>query len=151
MNRMKKNVKLTKKNKKKAICAPDFLNNPVQYNKSFSRGIRINLGKAVFLFISGTASIDKNGKTLYPRSFLPQVKRTFDNIEALLRSEKANWQDVVMTRCYLKDMKNYERFNIFRNRFYRGKLIDPFPASVCVQAELCRRDLEIEIEAIAVL
>ncbi len=144
-------VKMAKKIKKKVIRAPDFLNNPTQYNKSFSRGIRLNLNKATFLFISGTASIDRNGKTLYPGKILLQAKRTFDNITALLKSEKANWQDIVMTRCYIRDMRNYERFNIVRNRFYRDKKIAPFPASVCVQAALCRPDLEIEIEAIAVL
>jgi len=142
---------MNKKIKKNEICAPEFLNSPAQYNKSFSRGIKLNFSQSTFLFISGTASIDKNGKTLYPDNFLRQVQRTFDNIAALLKSERASWQDIVMTRCYLKDMKNYKSFNIFRNKYYRDKKIGPFPASVCVQANLCRSELEIEIEAIAVL
>lgn len=137
--------------KRRSIHAPDFLNEPIEYDKSFSRGISVDLGKVRFLFISGTASIDKKGKTFCPGDFLAQTKRTFDNLTALLKSEKSSWQDVVQTRCYLKDMRDYDGFNDFRNRFYRKQRLKPFPASVCIEANLCRTELLVEIEAIAIL
>ena len=134
---------------KKSIRAPLFLNEPIEYNKSFSRGIRTTIGNTVMLFISGTASINENGKTCYPGDFQAQVKRTYDNLTALLESEGADWHDVVKTRCYLKDMKYYANFNAIRNRFYKEQQLDPFPASVGIQAELCRPELLIEIELVA--
>lgn len=136
---------------KKAIHAPLFLNEPIEYNKSFSRGIRVELDDFTFIFISGTASVDEKGKTYCPGDFLAQTKRTFDNITALLRSEGARWHDVVQTRCYLKDMRFYDKFNKVRNQFYRKQRLNPFPASVCIQAGLCRPELLVEIEAIAIL
>jgi len=136
---------------KKTVHAPLFLNEPIEYNKSFSRGIRVNFGELNILFISGTASIDKKGKTCHPGDFLPQTKRTFDNISALLKSEGANWHDIVQTRCYLKDMRHYDKFNDFRNRFYRKQRLKLLPASVCIEATLCRPELLVEIEAIAIL
>ncbi len=136
---------------KKSIHAPDFLNEPIKYNKFFSRGIKVSFGGAIILFISGTASVDEKGKTCYPGNFLGQVKRTYDNITALLQSEGADWNDVVKTRCYLKDMKYYEEFNNYRNRFYKRKKLNPLPASAAIQAELCRPDLLVEIEATAIL
>lgn len=140
-----------KKTIKRIMRAPEFLNEPREYNKSFSRGLRVELGNASILFISGTASVDEKGDTFLPGDFRGQLKRTFDNIRALLKSENATWHDVVKTGCYLKDMKYYDEFNRFRNRFYKREKLDPFPASTCVEAGLCRSELLVEIEAIAIL
>jgi len=127
------------------------LNEPVEYQKSFSRGIRVEVGECSMLFISGTASIDEKGKTRYPHDLTAQVKRTFSNLAALLASEGATWHDVVQTRCYLKDMRDYPLFNKCRNYFYKQQRLIPFPASVCVEANLCRPELLVEIEAVAVI
>ena len=136
---------------KKPIRALRFLNEPIEYNKSFSRGISISLGEAVILFISGTASVDKKGNSLYAGDFSSQARRTFKNISELLKSEGANWHDVVQTRCYLRDMRDYKVFNDIRNTFYKKHNLKPFPASVCIQANLCRAELLVEIEATAIV
>lgn len=136
---------------KRAVHAADFLNNPSEYTKSFSRGLRIDLGKFTLIEISGTASIDEKGRTYCPGDFGAQVKRTYDNIAALLASEGANWHDVTRTRVYLKDMKYYCEFNDYRNSFYKELGLNPFPASICIQAKLCRAGLLVEIEATALL
>jgi enamine deaminase RidA (YjgF/YER057c/UK114 family) len=128
-----------------------MLNESIEYGKSFSRGMRVELGDFVLIEISGTASVDNEGKTYCPDNFKAQVKRTYDNITALLESEGADWHDVVKTRCYIKDMKYYGEFNEYRNAFYKEQQLDPFPASVGVQAVLCRPDLLVEIEATAII
>lgn len=127
--------------------ASDFMNEPIEYNRAFSRGMKVSINGATILFISGTASVDEKGKTYCSGNFLKQVGRTFINLTALLKSENADWHDVVMTRCYLKNMKYYGEFNDFRNQFYKKEKLNPFPASVCVEANLCRLELLIEIEA----
>ena len=138
--------------KKKAIKAPSVLSEPVDYNKpvSFSRGVRINIKEGAFLFISGTASIDNKGRTVFPGDFVAQTKRTFENLTALLGSEGASWNDVVKTTCYLKKMRYYDVFNKIRNQFYKQQELNLFPASTCIEANLCRPDLLVEIELIAV-
>ncbi len=135
----------------RSIHAKDFLNEAIEYDRSFSRGVSIALPGARFLFISGTASINKKGQTVYPENFAAQAKRTFQNLTALLRSEGATWSNVVKTTCYLKDMECYGTFNKIRNALYKRLRLDPFPASTCVEANLCRADLLVEIELIAVL
>lgn len=146
-------VRTIKPVKKKAIHASQVLNKPIDYPKpvSFSRGIKVDLGQYRLLFISGTASVDKNGKTCHLGDFLGQAKRTFKNLTALLQSEGASWHDVVKTTCYLKDMRHYEIFNKIRNQFYKQQKLHPFPASSCVEANLCRPELLVEIEVIAIL
>lgn len=136
----------------KAIKAPQVLNEPVDYNNpvSFSRGIKISLQEASILFISGTASVDNKGKTVYKGNFESQVKHAFKNLTALLGSERATWHDVVKTTCYLKNMSYYEIFNKLRNKFYKQQKLKPLPASTCIEANLCRPDLLVEIELIAI-
>jgi 2-iminobutanoate/2-iminopropanoate deaminase len=138
---------------KKAISAPDILNEAYHYGKpsSFSRGLRIELGGIAILLISGTASVDENGCSVHIGDLRAQCRRTFLNITRLLESEGATWKDIVRTTCYLRDIdRDYEAFNGERTAFYREQALDPLPASTGIQAHLCRPDLLVEIEAIAV-
>jgi enamine deaminase RidA (YjgF/YER057c/UK114 family) len=56
----------------------------------------------------------------------------------------------VRTTCYLRDIdRDYEAFNEERTAFYTELGLDPFPASTGIEAKLCRPELLVEIEAIA--
>ncbi|RKY61752.1 MAG: hypothetical protein DRP95_02435 [Candidatus Latescibacterota bacterium] len=137
---------------KKAISAPEVLNEAPTYGSAFSRGLRIELPGYSLLFISGTASVNEEGKTVHVGDFKAQVWRTFRNITALLASEGATWHDVVRTTCYLRDIdRDYKAFNEVRTQFYKELGLDPLPASTGVQAKICRSDLLVEIEAIAII
>lgn len=138
--------------KKKQISALERLNEAYQYSvpSSFSRGIRLELGEHFLFLISGTASVDARGRTAHIGDFDGQAWHTFNNIARLLNSADAAWKDVVKTTVFLKDMKYYERFNKIRTKFYNDQNISPYPASTCVQATLCRDELLIEIEALAI-
>ena len=138
---------------KKAISATEVLNEASEYGSAFSRGLRVDLpGGITHLLISGTASVGDHGETLYPGDFRAQLWRTYHNITQLLESEGANWHDVVRTTCYLRDIeRDYAEFNSIRNEFFRALGLDPFPASTGIQARICRSDLLVEIEAMAIL
>jgi 2-iminobutanoate/2-iminopropanoate deaminase len=138
--------------KKRAMTNHEVLNEAYSYDKpsSFSRGMRIDLNGLTILLISGTASIDEEGKSLHIGDFRGQMRRTFANISGLLSSEGRTWHDVVRTTCYLRDIeRDYEAFNEERSEFYKNLGLDPLPASTGIQAILCRPELLIEIEAIA--
>ncbi|MCW5963241.1 MAG: hypothetical protein KIT83_04315 [Bryobacterales bacterium] len=137
--------------RRQAIRAPGALNEAIDYGSAFSRGLRLEFGNTVVLLISGTASIDEQGQTVHVGEFRAQLRRTFANISALLASEGASWRDIVRTTCYLRDIdRDYAAFNEERTQFYRDQSLNPFPASVGIQAILCRPDLLVEIEAVAV-
>lgn len=137
--------------RKRAIHAPEVLSEAPSYGSAFSRGIRVDLNGLVILFISGTASVDENGQTVHVGDFRAQCRRTFLNITKLLESEGASWKDVVRTTCYLRDIeRDYKVFNEERTRFYQEQGLDPLPASTGIQAILCRPELLVEIEAIAI-
>ena len=135
---------------KRAITNHQVLNEAYSYGSAFSRGLRIDLNGLSILLISGTASIDECGNTVHVGDLRAQTRRTFSNITGLLESEGATWKDVVRTTCYLRDIeRDYQAFNEERSAFYREQRLSPLPASTGIQAILCRPDLLIEIEAIA--
>ena len=137
---------------KRAITNPSVLNEAYDYARpsSFSRGMRIDWNGLVMLMISGTASINENGESIHVGDFRAQCRRVFHNIAALLAAEGATWKDVVRTTCYLCDIdRDYAEFNAERTAFYKEQGLDPLPASTGVQAKLCRPELLVEIEAIA--
>ena len=74
---------------KRAMTNHGVLNEAYSYAKpsSFSRGMRVDLGGLAVLFISGTASIDEQGRSIHVGDFRAQVCRTFSNITALLGAE----------------------------------------------------------------
>jgi enamine deaminase RidA (YjgF/YER057c/UK114 family) len=135
---------------KRAITNHAALNEAYDYGSAFSRGMRIDLNGLTVLLISGTASIDDAGLTVHVGDLRAQLRRTFDNISKLLAAEGATWHDIVRTTCYLRDIeRDYQAFNEERTAFYKEQQLDPLPASTGIQAILCRPDLLIEIEAIA--
>jgi 2-iminobutanoate/2-iminopropanoate deaminase len=135
---------------KRAITNHEALNEASDYGSAFSRGVRIDLNGLTILLISGTASIDDQGRTVHVGDLRAQVRRTYDNITKLLASEGATWHDIVRTTCYLRDIeRDYQAFNEERTAFYKEQGLDPLPASTGIQAILCRPDLLVEIEAIA--
>lgn len=139
---------------RRAVRAPSVLNEAYEYSlpSSFSRGQAVDLGDIRLVLISGTASVDESGQTVHAGDFRAQCWRTYRNITALLQTEGATWHDVVRCTCYLRDIeRDYQEFNRVRTAFFRWLALNPFPASVAVQARLCRQELLIEMEATAIL
>jgi len=112
--------------------------------------MRLDINGMTILLISGTASIDENGNSVHIGDFRAQVLRTYWNITGLLAAEGATWKDIVRTSCYLRDIeRDYAEFNEIRTQFFKELGLEILPASTGIQAILCRPELLIEIEAIA--
>jgi 2-iminobutanoate/2-iminopropanoate deaminase len=137
---------------KRGISAPGALNEAYHYERpsSFSRALRIDLNGLAILLISGTASINDKGETVHIGDFRAQTRRTYQNITDLLEAAGATWKDIVRTTCYLRDIeRDYAAFNEERTAFFQQQQLDPLPASTGIQAILCRPELLVEMEAIA--
>lgn len=118
---------------------------------SFSRALCLEIGDYKTLLISGTASVDENGKSIHIGDFRAQCWRTYRNITELLKAEEMTWHDVVRTSCYLRDMsRDYNDFNEVRTTFFQWLGLEVLPASTGIQATICREDLLVEIEGIAI-
>jgi 2-iminobutanoate/2-iminopropanoate deaminase len=138
---------------KHVVHVPKVLNEAYNYQKpsSFSRALRLDFGGYKVLLISGTASVNEEGKAEYVGDFKAQVWRTYRNITTLLSAEQMSWHDVVRTTNYLRDIeRDYDEFNKIRTSFYNWMKIDPLPASTGIQARLCWETLLYEIEVYAI-
>lgn len=138
---------------KHVVHAPQVLNEAYNYQKpsSFSRALRLDFGDYKVLLISGTASVNEEGKTEHIGDFNAQLWRTYRNISTLLEAEGMTWHDVVRTTNYLRDIeRDYAEFNKIRTTFFKWLNLDPLPASTGIQARLCWETLLVEVEAYAV-
>lgn len=119
---------------------------------AFSRATKIRINNTEIIFISGTASVGSNNKSLYVGDFEFQVRRVYKNIEALLNEAGATFKDVVSVTIYLADVnKFYNIFNKLRDGFFKEKgILETPPSSTCIEAKLCRPELLVEMSAIAI-
>ncbi len=138
---------------KHVVHAPHTINEAYNYEKpsSFSRALRLDLGGYKVLVISGTASVNEEGKPEHIGDFKAQLWRTYLNITNLLEAEGMSWHDVVRTTNYLRDIeRDYGEFNKIRTTFYQWLNLDPLPAATGIQVRLCWETLLVEIEVYAI-
>ena len=136
-----------------SVHAPHVINEAYDYQKpsSFTRALRLEFGGYKILLISGTASVNEEGKAEHLGDFKAQTWRTYRNITNLLKAEGMTWHDVVRTTNYLRDIeRDYAEFNKIRTSFFRWINLDPLPASTGIQARLCWETLLVEIETYAI-
>ncbi len=116
-----------------------------RYNVTFERGTRIVYGDRAHFYISGTASISKEGKVLHPGNVEQQAGRTLGNVRALLTNYGADIEDLKILVVYLRDPSDVD----VARSFLKANL----PASVpfiIVRGAVCRSSWLIEMEGIAV-
>jgi 2-iminobutanoate/2-iminopropanoate deaminase len=139
---------------RQTLHAPKAMCEAYRYSKpsAFSRGMEVDLGVARLVFVSGTASVGPNGETLHGWDFRAQAWQAFENARAVLKDAGADWHDVVKATIFLKDITTcYATFNEVRCAYFKKIGLDVYPASTCVQAKLCRDQLLVEMELIAVV
>jgi enamine deaminase RidA (YjgF/YER057c/UK114 family) len=117
----------------------------LEYGSSFSRAIELVLPDLRRLYISGTASIDSNGKTVYPNDVTSQVKRSMEVTDAILKSRKMDWTDITRAIAYFK----YDKDAVLLGEYCRMNQLPSFPVIV-TKSDICRDDLLFEIEVDAI-
>ncbi len=127
------------------LRAPEHLSPTDLYGVTFERGLAIDYRDRRQVFISGTASIDDQGRVLHPGDLTRQLDRTLDNIRALLQEAGADWQDLCTLTAYVRDPSDAERV-----RAEVGERLGPVPL-VVVTAAVCRPCWLVEVEAQAVV
>ena len=99
-----------------------------------------------FVFISGQIPADPQSGELVTGSIEEQTTRVLENVSAVLEGAGLTLADVVKTTVFLKNMDNFARMNETYAKFFPQ---DP-PARSTVEVARLPRDVQVEIEAIAV-
>ena len=111
------------------------------YGSSFSRAAELLAPDHRRVFVSGTASIDAEGNTLYVGDTRAQVAHTMDVVNAILASRDMTWEHVTRTAVYFKHGEDIDLFEAYCTE--HG--LPPLPAIYFVN-DVCRADLLFEIE-----
>lgn len=102
-----------------------------------------------FLFLSGQIAIDPktNQADFFEGDVTAQTKVVLQNIHGILESEGLDFADLVKVSVFLKDIEKFSEFN----SIYSQLLGDHKPARSAVEVARLPKDVDIEIEAIAML
>ncbi|MBR4902036.1 MAG: hypothetical protein IKZ46_13955 [Victivallales bacterium] len=85
------------------MSALDHLNPTHEYGVTFERATRLTFGDRSKYYVSGTASIDKNGQIVHPGDVGRQAERMLENINALLSNYDAALKGLKLAVVYLRD------------------------------------------------
>jgi 2-iminobutanoate/2-iminopropanoate deaminase len=107
----------------------------------FSPAVRV--GELVF--VSGQASVDRSG-AIIAGTFEQEMRRSLENLAAVLSAAGSDLGHVVQTRNYVRDAVDLADFN----RIYREYFLAPYPARTTI-TNCLNEQLRYEIDCIAVL
>lgn len=115
------------------------------YGVTFERATAVSWEDRRQVYVSGTASIDPQGRIVHEGDVVRQLDRTLGNIEGLLAQAGAGLDDMAVYVVYLRDPSDHARvMPALRER------VGDAPLAV-VAAPVCRPGWLIEIEGMAVV
>lgn len=99
------------------------------------------------LFLSGSIPLDPVSGQLVEGGIAGQTRRVMENIKALLAGAGADFSHVVRTTVFMVDLGEFAAMN----EIYAGYFTAPYPARSTVQVVRLPKDVQVEIDVIAVL
>jgi chorismate lyase/3-hydroxybenzoate synthase len=114
-------------------------NYPPQYGPKSPSFSRATIWRDM-VFVSGTSSVIGHA-TVHIGDVEAQLDETVRNIEAVLSRTGRSLSNVVAAKTYIRNAADYDTI--------ARRLADVFPVNLYLEADICRKDLLLEIECIA--
>ncbi len=127
------------------LYALENLSPTALYGVNFERATKVTFGDREHCYISGTASIDKNGEIVHPNDVAMQCQRAIENIQALLDEANMDFSDFRSAIVYLRDHHEYCQI--------KEKIEQVFPKDCAinvVRGAVCRPGWLVELEGVAI-
>ncbi len=93
---------------------------------------------------SGQIPIDPKTGELTGEDISAQTEQVIKNLSEVLKEAGCGLENVVKTTCFLKDMKDFAKFNEVYAKYFTGR-----PARSCVEVAALPKGALVEIEVIA--
>ena len=100
-----------------------------------------------FVYVSGQVPMDPETKQIRVGDFESHVRQCIVNVETILKAAGSDLTQAVKVTVFLSDMNNFARMNAVYKEYWGETL----PARSCVQVARLPLDVDVEIEAIALL
>ena len=99
------------------------------------------------LFISGQIPLDPENGKLISSGIKEETNKVMTNIQYILEEAKMNFNNVVKTTIFLKDMNDFVKVNTEYAKFFENYIP---PARETVQVSQLPKNVNIEISCIAI-
>ncbi len=116
-----------------------------QYGSSFSRGVEVRDESVSRVYVSGTASIDDEGKTVHIGDPEKQIRHTLNVVRELLASRNHSFSDVAHCVAFFKRPEYSTHFR----RIAEEEGLD-YHGVIETAADICRDDLLFEVEVMTI-
>jgi 2-iminobutanoate/2-iminopropanoate deaminase len=99
------------------------------------------------LYASGQIALDPTSGNLVTGDFAAQARRVFENLKAVLREARTDFDRVLKATVYLTDLGNFQTLNSIYAEYFG----DHKPARSTVGVAQLPRGAQVEIDVIALL
>jgi len=112
-----------------------------EFQFGYSRAVRH--GRVIR--VAGTAGLDENGDVVSD-DVIDQARRALERMKIALEDLGSSFDDVIMTRVYVKEVPDIDRVAVVHGEIFR----DIRPATTIVKVDFINPKILVEIEAEAV-
>jgi 2-iminobutanoate/2-iminopropanoate deaminase len=105
----------------------------------------VSLGNMIYS--SGNIALNPEGQVVGEGDIKEQTKQVFKNIAAVLKEAGSDFEHVLKTTCFIKDMNDFQTFNGIYSEYFKAETA---PARSTVEVSRLPKDVLVEIEFIAV-
>jgi len=99
------------------------------------------------LFVSGQGPVSPDGTGVRHGTIQEEARLTLSNLKAIVEDAGSTLERVVKVNVYLANMDHFAVFNEIYKEFFTSN----YPARTCIQAGRLPADIQVEIEAVALL
>ncbi|MBK8283804.1 MAG: RidA family protein [Ahniella sp.] len=99
------------------------------------------------IYLSGQIPLVPATGELITGDIDPQIRRVFDNLQALCRAGGGELKNIVKLNVFLTDLKHFPEVNRIMAEYFQ----QPYPARAAIGVAALPRGAEVEMDAIVVL
>ena len=110
---------------------------------TYSQAVRV--GDTVYL--SGQIPLDPKTMELVTGAIDVQIRRVFDNLDAVAKAAGGSLKDIVKLNVYLTDLGNFAKVN----EIMAAHFTQPYPARAAVGVSALPKGAQVEVDAVMVL
>jgi reactive intermediate/imine deaminase len=99
------------------------------------------------LYVSGQIPLDPASGELVSGDMEAQIRRVFENLNAILMAAGADFAHVVKLNVYLTDLKHFALVNQVMAQYFR----EPYPARAAIGVASLPKGAQVEMDCVAFL
>ncbi|MFD2230830.1 RidA family protein [Alkalimarinus sediminis] len=110
---------------------------------TYSQAVKV--GQTVYL--SGQIPLDPESMELVQGDISVQIRRVFDNLQAVCRAAGGELKDIVKLNIFLTDLGNFATVNEVMATYFQ----EPYPARAAVEVAGLPKGAQVEMDAVMVV